>query len=74
MAKNGAESSTVVCLSVVIAKALICYCICRREKLKKCKTHSFLHMLNVDPIKSQGYVLSVPALGQFPHISFEQPV
>lgn len=62
MAKHGA----VVCLSIVIAKALICYCICRPEKLKKCKNHSFLHMLNVDPIISQGYVLSVPALGEFP--------
>lgn len=66
MAKNAADFSTVVCFSIVIAKALICYCICRREKLKKCKNHSFLHMLNFGPTISQGYVLSMPAQGQFP--------
>lgn len=63
MAKNGADFSIVVCLSIVIAKALSWYCICRQRKLKKCKNRSFLHMLNVDPIISQEYVLSAPALG-----------
>lgn len=63
IANYGADFSTVVCLSIVIAEALICYSVCRREKLRKCKNHSFLHMLNIDPIISQGYVLSMPALG-----------
>lgn len=56
-------------LLLLLPKALICYCICGQEKLEKCKIPYSLQMLNVDPIISQEYVLSVPAPGYLPPIS-----
>jgi len=56
-------------LLLLLPEALICYCICGQEKLEKCKIPYSLQMLNVDPITSQEYVLSVPALGYCPLVS-----